>query len=455
MRGFGVVLKLKALLANSFVRNVSVLAGGTAVAQGIALLGLPLLTRLYSPEEFGTLGVFVAMLGMISVMAGLRYEIAIPLPESDKSAANLLAVALLCSTVVSVLVTAVTLLFAGPISHLVNSPALAKMWWLLPLGVSVTSAYAALQFWATRKKAFRRIAATRIQQAVGGLSTQALLGWMGVGAWGLVLGQVVNAGAGFLGLAWRAAKEDRESLRSLSWGEMRSAASDYQRFPKYSAVEALANMAAVQLPLILIAGLVAGEEVGYLMLGMRVMQAPVGLIGSSINQVYFPRAVEQHRQGQLAGLTIGAVASLAKIGAGPLLWAGIVAPALFPMIFGPQWLRAGELVAWMTPWFVFQFLSQPVSMAIHVTSNQKLGLMIQLLGLLLRTGSVLALMELSAGELVSEGYAISGFIFYFFYLLTILSISGVSIAHGIRLLAGAGPFVLFWLAFGIVIRVLI
>lgn len=446
------MLKLKSLLSSGFVRNVSVLAGGTAFAQALALLALPLLTRLYTAEEFGVLGVFVALLGMISVMANLRYEIAIPLPESDECAANLLAVALVCGVFTSFVVSVTTFVYGAQIGELIGSPLLARYLWLLPIGVSLTSAYAVFQFWATRKKAFRRIAGTRMEQAIGGVSTQALLGLAGVGAWGLIVGQIVNNGAGFVGLAWRALKEDRALLRSISWVEMKSAAREYHRFPKYSTVEALANMAAVQLPLILIASMVAGAELGYLMLGMRLMQAPVGLVGSSINQVYFSRAIEQHRGGHLAELTAAAVGSLAKIGVGPLVFAGIVAPALFGSIFGAGWERAGVLVAWMTPWFVFQFLSQPVSMALHVTSHQGTALIIHVLGFIMRVSTVLVISRLSGTERLSECYAVSGFVFYLGYLCAILLVARVSLRSSVEILANAIPFVVPWVVIGVGVR---
>lgn len=56
--------RLKALLPrSSFARNVAVLAGGTAVGQAIVVLASPILTRLYTPEDFGVLAVYTSFLG--------------------------------------------------------------------------------------------------------------------------------------------------------------------------------------------------------------------------------------------------------------------------------------------------------------------------------------------------------------------------------------------------------
>jgi O-antigen/teichoic acid export membrane protein len=427
------------------------LAGGTTFAQGLGILALPFLTRIYTPEEFGVLGVFTALLGITSVIACLRYEIAIPLPESDKSAANLIALSLLCLAVTTLLVTAVALPFSGQIAALMNTPILSKHLWLLPFAVAVTGAYGVFQYWATRKKAFKRIARTRVEQAVGGVSTQLLLGWAGAGTLGLIAGQIVSNGAGFFGLARRAYTEDREALRGINSADMKSVAIEYDRFPKYSTFESLANTAGVQLPMILIASFASGVEVGYLMLTMRIMQAPMGLIGSSISQVYLSRAVEEHRNGSLGDFTARTIGGLAKIGVGPIIFAGIIAPSVFGLIFGAKWGRAGELLAWMSPWFVLQFLVSPVSMVFHVTSNQRSALVLQVIGLLLRVLMVLAAGFFLTSDYVSEFYALSGCLFYFLYLLVVCRVANISTAQIFSVFKNTLPIAIVWILVAITV----
>ncbi len=417
------------------------LAGGTAFAQALAIFALPMLTRIYSPEEFGVLGVFTALLGMTSIIASLRYAIAIPLPELDQSAASLLAVALGCVVATTAAATVTIFLFGQQIASLMNAPSLAEYLWLLPIAIAATGAYSVFQYWATRKKAFARIARTRIEQSIGGVLTQLFMGWAGSGALGLIVGQIVSNGAGLFGLACRAFSEDRAALQGVGIAEMKTVAREYDRFPKYSTFEALTNSAGVQLPIILIASLTAGVEVGYLMLAMRIMQAPIGLIGSSISQVYFSRAVEEHRNGRLGDFTARTLGGLAKSGVGPLIFVGIIAPSAFGLIFGAAWQRAGELVAWMTPWFVLQFLASPVSMVLHVTGNQRKALILTVSGLLLRVTLVSIGASQMMGGSVSESYAISGFIFYSICLYVFCEITNISSRHLVRELTGALPLI--------------
>ena len=370
------------------MRSVGVLAGGTAFAQALTVLVLPILTRLYTPADFSVLAVYISILGLVSVVACLRLEIAIPMPQRDEDAANVLAITLCSSATTAALLGVTVWLYPQYLLNLVDQPALAPYLWLLPLGVWLASSYAALQYWATRQKKFTAIAKTRLTQAVGGAGTQISMGWAEIAPFGLLFGHMITSGAGVIGLGRSALKYDRLALKSIRLSRMRRVFREYDRFPKYSTFDALANTAGIQVPIIVVAATAIGSEAGFLILAMRAMQAPLSLIGGAVAQVYLSRAPQQHRDGQLANLTADVVGGLVKTGVGPLFFAGLVAPPVFAIVFGDEWRRAGELVVWMTPWFVFQFLSSPISMVMHVRSWQKAMLGLTISGLLLRLGAV-------------------------------------------------------------------
>ena len=419
--------KLRALFKTEFARSVAVLTGGTASAQALPILVTPLLTRLYRPDDFGTLGVFSAILGVMAVVVGGQYETAIPIPKEDETAANLLGVALLCVALTTGVSAIAVAFFGDEIAGLVRQRALGGLLWLLPIGLGGVGAYVTLQFWAVRNRAFPRIARTRVTQASGGVVIQLLLGWGGAAALGLITGQIFTGCAGFLGLGRGALKEDRRSLRTITLGGMRKAAAEFRRFPMYTAPEAFANSAAIQVPFLLVAQHAPGAEVGFLMLGMRLMQAPLSLIGSSVSQVYYAHAVTEHREGRLPGFTADVIGKLAGVGVGPMVFVGILAPWVCEPVFGAGWQRAGVLIAWMTPWFVFQFLSSPISQVLYVTSHQLAAMILQTSGLILRVAVVLVAASAVGGNRAAEGYAVSGFVFYLVYLVVICRVAGVSI----------------------------
>ena len=147
----------------------------------------------------------------------------------------------------------------------------------------------------------------------------------------------------------------------------------------------------------------------------------MSLIGGAVAQVYLAEASEKYHEGMLRKFTHKTIISLFKVGLPALLFAGVVAPFLIPLIFGDEWQRTGILIAWMAPWFLMQFITSPVSMALHITHSQKIAMVFQFFGLILRAGSVL-IAGFYFNEYIAEIYAISGLVFYSSYLFLVLFI---------------------------------
>lgn len=420
------IARLKALVNRllpraSFARSVGVLAGGTAVAQGIGVLALPFITRLYTPEDFSVLAVFSSIVAIVSVSACLRLEIAIPLPEKDEDAANLLALALIFCICFSAIAALLVWFFVESIVVATRQPGLAPYLWMVPLGIGLAGSYSAIQFWSTRKKRFPAIAKTRLSQTIGSVLVQIGFGIAGVnGPFGLLLGQLMSSSAGLLGLgrfAWRNDHAIRSSINQAGMGRVLKA---YEKFPKYSTFEAFANIAAIQLPIIIIGAVAVGPEAGYLFLAMKATAIPMALIGGAVSQVYLSHAAKENREGHLADFTLNIIDKLIKTGVGPLIFVGILSPAVFPLLFGTEWSRAGDITFLMTPWVIMQFMASPISFGLHVTGRQKAALLLQIAGLIVRTGAILVATYLSKDNLV-EVHSVSGFVFYVIYFSIVMT----------------------------------
>lgn len=408
------------LYANKFIKNIGILVGGTAFSQLISLLALPFLTRIYSPNDFSILAVFISVVTLISVVACLRFEIAIPMPKKDEDAFSLLIISLISVLIVTIISTVSILLFSDVINKITQNK-LQDYLWFIPLGIFLTGIYTALQYWAIRKKAFALVAKTRMTQAISGSGTQLSLGYLSIAPLGLLIGQLLNLGAGIVGLSKYIIKNDLSLYKVIRLNSLKKVFIKYDRYPKYSTWEAFANAGAMQIPVILIAYYSIGTEAGFVMLAMRLLSAPMGLIGSAIGQVYLSEAAQKYHEGNLREFTYQSVWSLFKLGSIPLLIIGLSAPFLIPLIFGSDWQRAGILITWMAPWFLMQFVTSPVSMALHITNNQKVAMFLQFFGLLFRAGGVLVA-GIYFPLIIAEVYAISGLLFYTLYLIIILII---------------------------------
>lgn len=406
---------------NALVRNVGILAGGTVVAQAILALSMPVLTRLYSPEDFNLLAVYASVLGLITVASCLRFNIAVPLPGEPAEGMNLLVLSLM-STAVFVCLTTIPVIFAPKaIATLLGQPALQPYLWMVPLGVALASSYDALQYWTSRKRQFTLITRTRMVRAVGGAGTQLVIGSLSSSPFGLVLGHLLYSGLGVVDLIRALWRDDRSLLMTVTRARLAETAFVYRRFPLFSVPEALFNTIGLEVSVLIIAAAALGPEAGFLMLAMRVMGLPMTLIGSSVGQVFLVEAPARMRAGTLPAFTRRAMLMLFKTGAPPLILAGAISPWFFPIIFGQEWARAGVIVAWLTPMCILQFVASPVSMILHVTGRVIWAMWLQIFGGITRVGCV-AIAALVMPSRLTEVFSISSAVFYLAYLIVIYAL---------------------------------
>lgn len=406
---------VKKKLKGEFARSLVILVGGTASAQVLTMAAMPVLSRLYSPSDFGILAVFLGIVTTISVSACLRFDIAVAIPEQDQEAFSLLVLALISAVFFSAL-TALLLTYPPmAISQWLSSRNFGDAVWLIPFGVFFCSAFSAMQNWQIRQKNFVLIAKSRFAQAVFGIGVQVLAGIFAAGPLGLLVGSVVGFAANSYSLSHRAMalfsfKKNYTLLRMIR---------RYCNYPLFSTWEAFANQAAIHLPILIIASALAPSEAGYLMLAMSVTQAPMSIFGAAIGQIYLSNAGSSYRSGQLYDFTLQIVKKLFRAGFLPIIFAALLAPLLFPLLFGEDWQRAGLLVTWMAPWFLLQFLTSPVSMSLHIIGAQKTAMALQIFVMLLRIGMTFSAVQWLP-DFTAEIYAISGFFAYGIYLAVVL-----------------------------------
>lgn len=370
---------------SSFARGVGVLAGGTTGAQVLLIIAAPLLTRLYTPEEFGVLAVYTGLLALLSVVASLRYEIAIPLPECHTEACNLLILSFLTVIFISLFTGFLVLFWADELAMALGAPQLARYFWLLPIGVFLSGIYNVLNYWAVRMKAFSDIAATRINQAVATLAIQ-LIGFK-LGSLALLLGQAVGRGVGSVRLLRSFAREGE--YKNWSWKGVRQMAVEHKRLPFFSTWSALFNTAGIQLPPLMLAIYFGSSSAGLYSLAHRILALPMAVLGGAVAKVFFGNASEAHRGGHLKELVRKTHAALVGIAMPVSLTLVLAAPDLFSMIFGEEWKQAGEFAQWMAPWLYLVFITSPLTALFTIMKKEQQLMFFEASLLLLRVGAII------------------------------------------------------------------
>lgn len=381
---------LRGRFANSsFLKGVLTLVSATAAGQLILVLAMPLLTRLYTPEEFGLLAVFLAVLALLLVVSSLRYELAIPLPRNAGSARQLLYLALAINLFVAVLSLLVVSLFRDDIARLMKMPHLSTYLWLLPFGILFAGTFKALSYWAIRNKDYTIIGRTKILQSLANVATQVLTGLAGLGAFGLMVGQVVGQSAGVLRLASGARFREGFSLARLNSIRSKALLWRHRHFPKYDAPAATVDVLSVQLPNMLLAALFSPSVAGFYLLADRFLSAPMGLLGRAVGQVLFGSSRDAIQKGTLDRLAVKTIAALSAIVLLPAIvlffWAG----DLFAWIFGETWRESGLYASWLILGLSVQFIYSPISMVLMATEGQKVNLFIHLFMLAGKAGALI------------------------------------------------------------------
>lgn len=375
---------LRLLPKNAFTRGVSVLVGGTVGAQILMVLAAPLLTRLYSPEDFGLLAVYAGLLGMVAVIASLRYELAIPLPESDQEAAGIVVLSLLIVGGVTLLSAGVVWFAGQPIASALGVPQLADYFWLLPLGVLLQGVYKVFNYWSLRTKEFSTIARTHIRQVLFTLIIQ-LFGFK-VGGVALVAGQAGGHGMGSVSLARLALRNP--VFRQWCWQDVWKTAKHYRNFPLFSTWSGFFNVAGGQLPPLMFAALFSAGAAGIYALAHRVLAMPMRLVGEAIGKVFLSSAAEAYRQGRLGPLVGQVHDKLAQIAMPPALVLVVIGPDIFALVFGEPWRAAGEFARWMAPWLYIVFITSPLSTLPSVMGKQRQDLLFQAILLAARATAI-------------------------------------------------------------------
>ena len=393
-----------------FARAVALLAGGAALGQAITVLVSPVLTRIYSPEDFGVFGVYASILGIVVVVASLRYEYAILLPDDDETAANIMALCIVIMLGTVSISWFIIQCFGDFIVSWARVPGLGRYLWLIPLGMLGAGTYQILNYWAVRKRNFARIGRTRLFRGVARAVLQVGLGYLITGPLGLLLGQFAGESAGSASLGSAAWKRDSTAIRAISLKGMLDAAVRYRRFPIFSGSSALIDSLGLNTPQILFAAFYGAGVAGWFALGQRVIAAPLNIVVDSVAQVYFGQAARLPKDDPLSMKRFFWKLSsrMALAGALPVAAICALAPLGFVVIFGPGWETAGRYVQILGVMFAIRFAVIPLQHTLNILERQDIILAWDGARLIMVVGAILIVNALGFSDIAAiAAYSLS------------------------------------------------
>jgi O-antigen/teichoic acid export membrane protein len=403
------------------MKNVAVLASGTAMAQVLTVLAYPILMRLYNPDDFGLFALFGALNMTFVAVASGRYELAIVMAKTEEDAANLLALTLAIVGVVSVASGFAVWGFGDDMLALVGYQELGALLWFLPLMILTTTIAQVLSVWATRHKAYKRISMSTISRSVGVAAAQIAAGLVGMGVDGLVLGMIFGTVVSAVIVAWQLIRYDLPSLRLvINWPAMKRLAKTHLDFPLYSMPQALLSTTTVTVPSILLTALFNPYVAGLYWFTYRLFEMPITLLGDATRRVFYQRAAEMYHRGEdLTDIFIRTTGGLAAMVALPVVVMFAAGPWIYAVAFGDAWREAGVFAQWIVIWWAMRFISLPALMLVPVLNIQRQFLILEVVTLVPRFLVLPATAWVSNVDVAIAAYSIVGFLFHFFSVLLV------------------------------------
>lgn len=364
------------LSGSAFTRNVSVLLISTVIGQAAGVLLSPLLTRIFSPEEFGMLSVFSSILFTFGGAACLRYEIAIPLAQNETDGANLIAATGLALLLCTIAMTLACWLLPTSVLGGLDGGSATSLRLLLPVGLFVFGLFTLLLYAATWAQNFNILARARISQGIGGPLSQIVLGLLGMGSTGLALGFVVGQTAGTTLLFKRMILERLPMIRLASWAGIRDALWTHRAYPLITSwatvVDALGGGALLYL---IIAYYYPGPVAGFLFLAERVVARPLVMISNSMLMVFIGE-LGRYKHTDPAHLRVRFRQITSKqllIGLAWVAVINIVSVVAFPTIFGAEWAAAVPYLLVISATHLATNVIQCVSNTLQALNRQALA----------------------------------------------------------------------------------
>jgi len=359
-----------------FSRNVAKLAAGNVVAQALAIVTVPIITRLYDPAQFGIFSIFVGIVALLAPISTLQYHAAMVLPKDHHAAWLLRRISMRAVLGLGLLTAAGSgVLVVGQLQGAWNATFVSShVIWLLVPALVIQGLLLVDTTWLMRSNAFGRAAKARVVEAFVDRVVGIGFGLVHPAAVTLAIGKFVGGLAAWSyarSLVCRGASKGKSDAES-GGASSSDVATRYRGFAIYSSVAVLVAAAARELPVILLGLLFGAPIAAFYALGLRVVNMPMMTVGDAVAKVFFQHTatLAGNRQ-DMAEPALRLLSVLLLLSAPVLVILAIHGTTLFKVVFGGEWEEAGFYVAILAPAYMVLLLARPIAALFDVLEQQK------------------------------------------------------------------------------------
>lgn len=380
----------KIIPKTEFSKNVANIIGGTLVSQLITVALSPILSRLFSPADFGLYSIFINLAATLAIVSTFRYEYAVMLPQKDEEAINVVSLSFLISLMYSIAVYILFQLSGNFLLNLIHAEEIESYMPLAALFVFFFGAMSTLNFWLSRTKKFRQLSYGKVTQSAGTALASILFFFIGIKHGGLIAGAVI--GQVCIGIMYLFFfRKDWMLLKAeVNFEKMKEMFNRYIHFLSFNTPHALLNMMQDLLVAALIKIYFGNEAAGLYFLSYRILRLPAGIISNATGQVFYQRVSELYPDSAALQSQIKSVYKKLFFYSIPIFGTVLLAgPFLFGFVFGSNWREAGVYSQLLSPSLMLSFILGPVSVIAVVLKMQHYNMLIGIADIILRTASLL------------------------------------------------------------------
>ena len=362
-------------MKSNFIRNVFLLAGGTASAQLLNIVFLPILTRLYDPSEFGVYSIFVAINAILTVITTLKYENAIISTNSYRRAENLCIILFYTTFSLSLVVSFLYFIICLYIAEDFNIAALVFSSFL---SILFSSWFLILYFWNNKHSNYKVMARGRVIAVISMLFFSILYGYFIGGVEGLLFGNAISFIVNFVYMRM-CGVDVKISIAPFFRGYAIKLLKCFSNFPKFLVVSSLLDRSSAQTHLFMFGSFYGASMSGWIGMHTRIIALPTSLICNAVADVFKRQAAEKlANNGNCIKLFFNTSLYLFAIATPIAMTLLFFAPELFKFFLGQEWSRAGEISQILSISFWFSFIVSPLSSLIYLEDNQHYDLYLQI-----------------------------------------------------------------------------
>lgn len=360
---------------SSYKKNILILVGGRVIAQAIPVLLTPLLTRIYSPGDFGVFAVYASIISFIAMISNGRYCLAIILPKEREDAQKLVSL----STILTLSTTTIFLIFlvfwGKHFFSILNVEELNKYIFLIILNIGFVGLYESLFYYGLREKKYKILALNAIVQSIFVIVARLLLGYFGYTGIGLLFSYLFGYIISYILLLLRLETPYRVKIKK---SDIKRLFKRYINFPKFSLLGDSLNVLSSSAPNIFLNKGFGSIATGYFNISEKVLGAPIWFVTSSVGDVFKQEASEQYRlTGSCRKVFEKTTKSLFLLGIIPFILIFFIIPPLVPFLFGEVWAPAGEYIRIFSIMYFSSFVVGPTAYIVYIVNKQNYAIIFQ------------------------------------------------------------------------------